>query len=70
MLNLYIWTYTFHSLTVANTPKNINLAQSAHHLTRSKHIVTMTFKLEHCVLYTALRDVDEELWRKTIWKSF
>lgn len=48
------------------TPKHIALAQSIHHLTRSKHIIRILSKLGHSVSYEYLNEHDMLLMKKVI----
>lgn len=45
--------------------KHIVLAESVHHLTRSKHLITILNKLGHCISYKykALKNLDTEIIR-------
>lgn len=52
-----------------HSPKHIALAQTIHHLTRSKHIINILFKLGYCVSYTDLLDLDELLIKKIIYEQ-
>lgn len=39
----------FFNITEKLTPKHIALAQSIHHLTRSKYLITIRNKFGHCI---------------------
>lgn len=51
----------FFTVTGKQTPKHIALAESIHHLTRSKHLISMLNKFGHCISYKALKDLDLEV---------
>jgi len=48
------------------TPKHYALAQALHHLTRSKHLVSIMHRLGHCISYQSLKLHDQELFKKII----
>lgn len=51
----------FFTITDKQTPKHIALAQSIHHLTRSKHLINILNKLGCCISYKALKNLDTEV---------
>lgn len=51
----------YFTITEKQTPKHIALAQSVHHLTRSKHLINMLNKFGHTINYKALKTLDNEV---------
>ena len=54
----------FFTITEKQTPKHIALAESIHHLTRSKHLINVLNKFRHCVNYKTLKILDREKQRQ------
>lgn len=48
------------------TPKSISLAQTVHHLFRSKHLINILCKLGHCVSYFELSDCNSFIIKKQL----
>ncbi|CAG9568588.1 unnamed protein product [Danaus chrysippus] len=48
-------------VTEKQTPKHIALAESIHHLTRSKQLISILNKFGHCISYKKLQELDSEL---------
>ncbi|KAL7290368.1 hypothetical protein TKK_0016061 [Trichogramma kaykai] len=51
------------------TPLHVALAQSIHHLTRSKHIINILTKLGYCISYDDLLELDESLTKNIIFNQ-
>ncbi|XP_043480323.1 uncharacterized protein LOC122510010 [Leptopilina heterotoma] len=56
-----VFSDIFFTVTDKQTPKHIAVAQSIHHLSRSKHLITVLNKLGHCISYKSLKNIDFEL---------
>lgn len=51
------------------TPKHVALAQSIHHYTRSKFLITTLNKLGHCISYPTLKKIDNQAAMDLIIKN-
>lgn len=51
----------YFTITEKHTPKHIALAQSIHHLTRSKQLIVILNKCGHSISYKALKNLDNEV---------
>lgn len=61
-----IFSDIVYCITEKKTPKHVALAESVHHLSRSKHLITILNKLGHSISYQALKDLDTEITRAII----
>lgn len=58
---LSVFYDVFFTITEKQTPKQIALAESIHHLTRSKHLINVLNKFGHCINYKTLKNLDKEI---------
>lgn len=58
---LSVFYDVFFTITEKQTPKHIALAESIHHLTRSKHLINVLNKFGHCINYKSLKNLDKEI---------
>lgn len=65
-----IYMDIFHTFTNGRlTPKHIALAESVHHLTRSKHLITLLNRLGHCISYPKMEVIDQQIGAAAIESS-
>ena len=55
--------YTMNGM---HTPKSIALAQTVHHLFRSKHLINLLSRLGHSINYDSLLDINNSIVNKII----
>lgn len=58
---LSVFHVTYFMITQKQTPNYIALAQSIYHLTQTKHLINILNKLEHCICYKALKNLDKKV---------
>lgn len=58
--------YSVTLYTVSLKRRHVALAKFVHHLTRSKHFITILNKLGHGISYKTLKDLDTEIIRAII----
>ena len=57
----------FHITTNGKlTPKHVALAESIHHLTRSRHLIIVLNWLGHCISYTKMETLDQQIAISTV----
>lgn len=56
-----IYSDLYVYMTDKKTPKHIALAQSVHHLFRSKNFITELNRLGHCISYTVMKNIDHDI---------
>lgn len=61
-----IFSDFFTFITGRKTAKHVALAECIHHLTRSRHIITMLNRLGHCVSYSVMEGIDDGMYQSLL----